>query len=72
MTNSFRLKLHDDSECEGCTKIKNFIMCYFYEKVGEHCPCKKCLVKVTCETNCEERIRIVRKYTSHRIRERGM
>lgn len=41
------------TDCRGC--IGNLHKCYYIEGAKEfECPCGICLVKVTCETICDD------------------
>lgn len=41
--------------CIGCTSISTHeIKCYALGQQYHDCPCKECLVKVTCQIRCSE------------------
>lgn len=49
------------SECAGCGDYIYILkrcgfskMKYFESNFGNDCPCKKCLVKVSCKVYCDE------------------
>ncbi len=39
-------------ECEGCNIY--YITSPCFASLIEGCPCKSCLVKIVCRTNCED------------------
>lgn len=41
--------------CVGCNLFNKFNnYCYEFNNINKRCPCRKCMVKIICQTNCEK------------------
>jgi hypothetical protein len=49
------MKIEECEGCKGCTMYENDIHCLIIKNgKSNECPCRNCLVKITCIYSCDE------------------